>query len=181
VHSTFGDKPNARVVEYLDDDESLRIPILICPDSPLENFTTYATIGLSDYPMYQNNREFPSRLEIISVGNTGLEWFPNVVSTAAFYIMQNRWLCHPGGTLLNVLNDYALNLDLIHLYFTSPFLWQEELKTLQLETKMVSWLLAIPITDAEYKYIKDYGNEKFEDLLEKSEIDVFDMNRHSAI
>jgi hypothetical protein len=38
MHSAFGNKPNARVVEYLNDGESLRIPILICPDSPLENF-----------------------------------------------------------------------------------------------------------------------------------------------
>lgn len=50
MHKIFGNNPNASVINYLNDDESLCIPILSCPKNPCEGFTTYATVGLSDYP-----------------------------------------------------------------------------------------------------------------------------------
>lgn len=181
THKAFGSQPNASVVEYLNNDETLKVPILICPDHPQQNFTAYATIGLSDYSMRQGNREFPTRLEIISIGNTKIKWLPGALSTAAFYIMKEKWLCHPGATLVDILNGYAIDSDLEHLYFTSPFLWETDLKTIELATKQVAWLLAIPITNREYEYRKQYGNEKFEELMEKNNASVFDLTRKSII
>ena len=42
-------------------------------------------------------------------------------------------------------------------------------------------LWAFPITDAEEEYLSKYGVEKFEDLLEKHEVNVFDLNRSSIV
>jgi hypothetical protein len=181
INSAFGSKQNTRIVEYLNEDNSLQIPILICPSSPSEDSTIYATVGLSDYSMYQDGHEFPTRLEIISAGNTDIDWLPNVISTAAFYIVQKRWLCCPGAILVNALKGYVFDSDLKHLYFTVPFLWQDELKVVQLRTKKVTWLLAIPITDAEHEYCKKHGDEKFEEMLERNRVNVFDLTRHSVI
>lgn len=181
THKAFGSQSNARVIEYLNDDETLKIPMLICPSHPQQNLTAYATIGLSDYSMYQDNCEFPTRLEIICVGNTDLNWLPNALSTAAFYIMKERWLCHPGATLVDILDGYAGDSKLKHLYFTSPFLWETDLKTIDLTNKQVAWLLAIPITNNEYEYRKQNGDEKFEELMEKNNVDVFDLTRESIV
>ena len=181
MHKAFGSQPNARVVEYLNDDETLKIPMLICPDHPQRNLTAYATIGLSDYSMYQDNREFPTRLEIIGIGNTDVRWLPSALSTAAFYIMKEKWLCHPGTTLVDVLNNYAVDSDLKHLYFTAPFLWETDLKTIKLATKQVGWLLAIPITNSEYEYRKQNGDDKFEELMEANDVNAFDLTRKSVV
>lgn len=181
MHNTFGGNPNARVVNYLNNDESLGIPILSSPDSPSEDLTTYATVGLSDYPMYQDNEEFHVRLEIIGVCNNKVNWFPNILSTCGFYLIQGGWLYSPGSVVKNVVNAYDSDTQLKHVYFTSPFLWEEQLKMLQLETKKVAWLLCILITDAEYNYRQQNGSDKFEELLEESNADVFDITRHSVV
>jgi len=180
IRNTFGANPNTRIINYLNEDESTSIPILSCPESPYKDLTAYATVGLSDYPMYQDNKEFDVRVEIVGVCDSSIEWFPNILSTSAFYVIQKGWLCCPGAVLKNVVNMYDSSTELKHIYFTSPFLWQEQLKTLQLETKKVAWLLSILVTDAEYNYIKQHGADKFEDLLEESDADVFNIARHSV-
>jgi hypothetical protein len=180
MHSAFGGNPNARVINYWNNDESLSIPILICPESPREGLTTYATVGLSDYPMYQDNEEFHVRLEIIGACCSEIKWFPNILATSAFYVIQNGWLYRPGSTIENVVNIYDSNTEMKYIYFTSPFLWQE-LETLQCKTKKVVWLLSVLISEAECNYLKCYGSDKFEDLLEECNVDVFDIARFSVL
>jgi antitoxin YqcF len=177
----FGGSNQARVFNYLDDNEVLTIPILTCPDMPQPGFTSYATIGLSDYQMFQDNIEFTTRLEIVGVGNSDITWFSNVLSTCAFYVMRSGWLCCPGSVLQDVVRLYSPSSEFRHMYFTSPFYWEDSLKTIQLETKQVSWLLAFPITDEEYQYLKINGDNEFENLLETNDADVFNLNRESVI
>lgn len=181
MHNAFGSNQNARVINYFNADESLAIPILSCPESPSEGLTAYTTVGLSDYPMYQDNEEFHVRLEIIGVCDSNIEWFPNILSTCAFYLIQEGWLYSPGSVLKNIVNIYDSETQLKHVYFTSPFLWEEELKALQLETKKIAWLICILITDAEYNYRQQNGSDKFEELLEESYTDVFNIARHSVV
>jgi hypothetical protein len=181
MRNTFGINPNARIVDYLNEDESTSIPILSCPESPYKGLTTYATIGLSDYPMYHDNKEFDLRVEIVGVGDSSIDWFPNILSTSAFYVIQKGWLYSPGAVVENLVSMYEANTELKHIYFTSPFLWSEQLKTLQLETKKVAWLLSILITDSEYQYLKQHGSDKFEELLEERDADVFNIARNSVI
>ena len=37
------------------------------------------------------------------------------------------------------------------------------------------------VSSKEAEYIKKYGSEKFEDLLEKGEVDVIDLKRESIL
>lgn len=180
MRNTFAYTPNVSVVNHLNNDDSLGIHIIHCPESPSEGLTTYATVGLSDYPMYQDNEEFHVRLEIIGVCDSDIDWFPNILATCAFYLIQEGWLFSPGAVLKNIVNIYDSETQLKHIYFTSPFLW-EKLHTLQLKSKKVAWLLCILISDAECDYREQNSSDKFEDLLEKSNTDVFNVARHSVI
>ena len=177
--AAFGGKPS--VIEYLDDSETLSVDILSCADRPSPGVTSYSTLGLSDFPMFQDDKEFHVRLEILGGCDTDVDWFANVLSSTAFYIMRTGWLCHPGAVLQNAVHQYASDLAVRHLYFTAPFLWEDKLKTVQLETKKVAWLLSLPITDAEYRYCKKHGDDKFEELLERHDVDIFDINRSSVV
>ena len=76
--------------------------------------------------------------------------------------------------------DFLPSTTVPHLYFSAPFLWESSLKTLDCGTKKVSWLLAVPISDAEYEYLIEHGDSALEDLLEKQRIDIFDLTRSSA-
>jgi hypothetical protein len=99
------------------------------------------------------------------------------LASAAFHIMRTDYVYHPG----TVIPDYGLPPKLPHLYLTAPFLWENELKTLDCGTKKVSWLLAMPISEPECRYLRELGDEAFERLLEGRHADVFDPDRPSVI
>jgi hypothetical protein len=175
----FGGKP--RVMRHLDEKEELDVAVLSCSNAPWEGVTTHCTLGLSDYPMYQGDEKFPARLEIVGACASDVEWFANLMSSSAFYIMRTGWLCHPGAVLQNSVEMYAPDLQLKHLYFTDPFLWEGRLETLELRTKTVAWLLAVMITEAEYQHLKEHGDQALGALFEKEQIDIFDIDRPSVV
>ena len=170
-----------RVNNYYDEAEQLSIPILWCSDRPVHGVTSYSTVGLSDYPMRQEEKEFPARLELVGACGTATELFPNLLSTASFYIMRSQWLCYPGVVLQDAVTSYGLSSTMSHLYFTAPFLWEKKLTTLKFKTKTVAWLLAMPISVPELKYRDAHGDKELELLFERAHIDVFDVNRPSAV
>jgi hypothetical protein len=174
--------PNIKVVNHLNPEESLGVDILYCPESPWEGFTTYATIGLSDYPMYNygEEEEFHVRLEILGVCNSDIDWFPNILATCGFYLIQEGWLFSPGFVLKNIAPVYDPDIQFKHIYFSEPFVW-EELHPLQLETKKVAWLLCILISDAECHYREQNGSDKLETLLDSNDVHVFDLARKSVL
>lgn len=169
------------VIEYRDTNETLAVDILFCPDSPTTGIKSYSTIGLSDYPMYQDGKEFPVRLELVGACKSAVDWFPNLLASTAFYVMREGWLCSPDSVLQNAVDEYAPGKEMRHLYFTAPFMWTDKLTSVQLTTKKVAWLLAVPISEAEYKYRQKYGDHRLEDLLEIKEVDFFDIGRTSAV
>ena len=68
-----------------------------------------------------------------------------------------------------------------HILFVSPFLWEDRLKTLNFEDKKVAWLLAVPISEKEFKYAKDKGKDALEELFEEKQIDIFNLYRKSVL
>ena len=84
--------------------------------------------------------------------------------------------------LPNAVKMYYPKLEAKHLYFTAPFLWDGKLDTLQLNEQIqVNWVLPIPITDNEYKYLEVNGDDALEDLFEKHQIDIFNLSRSSIV
>ena len=94
--------------------------------------------------------------------------------------------------LLNVYAAHALTLaasvawqafvqDAPHLYLTAPFLWESKLITLDCGTKRVSWLLAMPISESEYSYLRDHGDHALERLLENQHTDFSNPDRPSVV
>ena len=179
VAAAFGGTPH--VAEYADRSEELTVGILYCHDRPHENVTAYSTIGLSDHPMKWVDGEFPTRLELAGVCANTAENFPNILASAAFCIMRNEYVYHPGTVMPDYFPEFVPSSALRHLYLTAPFLWQNNLTTLDCGTKKISWLLAMPISDPEYSYLKEYGDQAFERLLEERDVNVSDLERPSVV
>ena len=177
--AAFGGTPH--VVDYANKSEKLTVGILYCRDRPVEGVTSYSTIKLSDHPMKWGDGEFPTRLELAGLCMNTAEFFPNVLASAAFSIMQSDAVYHPGTVMPNLVHQYYASSKLPHLYFTAPFLWERELKTLDCGTKKVSWLMAIPISEAEYAYLKEHGDHALERLLEKQQTDFSNPDRASVV
>jgi antitoxin YqcF len=167
---------------YHHDTEKVSVDLLRCVDRPYGEVTSYSTIGLSDSPMFkEDDMEFPTRLEIAGACATAAEFFPNILASAAFCIMRTQKLYSPGSVMPGYVREYYPSTTVPHLYFTAPFLWEDSLKTLDCGTKKVSWLLVVPISDGEQEYLREHGDNALEDLFEKHQIDIFDLNRASVV
>lgn len=178
IADSFNGKPVVR--EFLHDNLPLRIDILSAQDQPESGVTSYGTIGLSDTPLSWGDGEFPTRIEICCAANSAFDFFPNILASAAFNIMRTGKLYRPGAWMPDYVQEYYKDTKLPHLYFTTPFVW-DDLVGLDLETKKVSWLLCFPISNSELSYLRDNGEEKFENLLENSNINIFNIERQSAV
>jgi hypothetical protein len=171
----------AKVHTYWDDNENSSIGVLSCFGSPQIGVTSYATVGLSDAPLHKDNTILPMGLELVGACGDSFPKFDNALATAAFYIINSKWGCFPGSIFPDMLSMYNASTTMCHLLFVPPILWDERLETLYLETKTVAWLQAIPVSDAELEYAKAEGPDKLEDLFEKKQIDVFDLERPSIL
>jgi hypothetical protein len=175
----LGGKP--RVIAYRDDPHERSVDLAICQDAPSPGLTAYSTVNLSDAPLVQNGRELPVRIELVGACDSEVGVFANILSTAAFFVMKNKWFCRPGVVFETLVSDYNVSKTMEHLYFTAPSPWPQLNTTLELATKKVTWPWAIPISEAESRYIARNGDAKFESLLEKANADVFDINRKSIV
>jgi hypothetical protein len=102
-------------------------------------------------------------------------------STAAFFVMKDKWLCRPGVVFETMLSMYGLSNTMEHLYFTAPSKWPDLNTTLELPTKKVTWLWAILISEAESRFIAEHGDGRFESMLEESGVDALDIHRRSIV
>jgi hypothetical protein len=174
----FGGEP--KVFAYHDDGGGLRVDVVSCADQPTRGVTSYGTIGTSDFPLVRNGAEFPTRVELVGAGPSDCAWLPQALSTAAFFIMREKWFRCPGAVYETMFSMYDDTLEMKHFAFHNPFLW-ERLRTTQLVTKTVSWLLAVPISERESLYCREHGWEALSDLFEQAQIDIFDLGRASVV
>jgi len=176
--SVFGGKPS--VNRYWDENEYSFVDLVACSDQPCERVTSYGTIGLSDHSLIQDGKEFPVRLELVGVSASSFTDFSNILTTAAFYIINEEWFCCPGAVLQNAVDMYDKSLNMKHLMFVPPFLW-DKLKTTHYESKSVTWLLAVPISENERQYAENNGSDALENLFEEHQVDIYDLFRKSVL
>src|SRR6185436_12197928 len=173
--SVFGGVP--RVDEYVNDSDTLSVGILSCPDRPMKDVTSYSTIKLSDHPMPWIEGEFPARLELAGVCSSDVEKFSNILASAAFTIIGTGAVYHPGTVIHDIVRSHLPRTHLPHLYLTMPFMWGKKLNELDCGNKRVVWLLAMPIGETEYEYLKNNGEEDFEKLLSSRHADFSNLER----
>lgn len=174
----FGGKPS--ISKYWDENNVSNVDILSTKDRPYEGVTSYSTIGLSDYSIGYSIDEKPLRIEIVGASATIFEFFPNILSTCAFNIINAKLTITHGKIFKGVIRMYYPDIEMEHVLFTSPFLWGK-LNSIDFIEKKVAWLLAVPISTKELLFAEKEGTEALEDLFEKQDIDIFDIRRNSVL
>jgi hypothetical protein len=165
----------AQVHEYWNDGDRNRIAILSVQDQPAKGWATYSTVGLHRAPNILDDRDV--RVEMIGMAAGAVEAFPNVIASAAFFVIKNHWLCAPGVIFPDVLDGYEVSKTLRHLVWATPFPWPA-LNGFSTSSGLdVHWLLAIPISDSERALIVENGFDRFEDLMERRDVPYFDLER----
>ncbi len=170
----------SKAFEYWDEKEKNSISILSSQD-PNDNLTSYSTIGFSNYINLNPTNGSDIRCEVLAINADANQYFPNILASLVFYILQRNVFCHPRLVIPNILNLYNFDSQMQHLLITNPFIWEDKLVNLQLKDKKVHWLLAIPISESELVYAETKGVEELETLMEKSQIDISQLYRKSIL
>jgi len=172
---------NPKVIEFWDTRRESMIDIFIGADRPYDGITSYSTIGLSSYPIdivTTGNRKL--RIEFIGACDSSSDLFANIIGSCAFNIINDKYSCDPGTVYPCVVSEYYPDTEMRHIYFTAPFLW-EDIHNLEFDDIIVTWLMAVPISDNEFGFLKSYGSGQLEALFEEKGIDIFDINRKSVL
>jgi hypothetical protein len=177
--AAFGTPPS--VYCYWDDQHKASVDIVSCNDSPSSGVTSYATVGVSQIPLIKDGKDLGFRTELVGACGSQFADFGNCLSTAAFCVINSRWFVAPGVVFPDVISMYRTSGAMKHVLFLPPFLWDERLQTIQVENERVAWLLAIPISENELRLAESKGVPALEDVLEKEEIDIFDLDRASVV
>lgn len=173
----FDGKP--KVQQYLHDTINLSIDILSVNDSPEVGITSYSTIGLFKTILSKGNKPFETRIELCGAMPSSEECWGNIMASVSFALMRSKQIILPGSVMENYVSGYYPDTTVPHLYFTIPYLWNDNyFEELTLHDKIkVNWLQCISISESELRLLQTLGSKNFEDKLQQADIDLFDLNR----
>ena len=157
------------------DNGQQEIQILGFPKA-IESSMVFTTFGLSKYSDMINNQ-----CEIALAVDENYDECAKIFANAVFYILSNRMNFGKGILIKgagNIIADFVEKYDKSALYFTNVFLLPDDFAFVNNTCRVY---MCFFVSEEEAEYIKKYGSEKFEDLLEKSEVDVIDLNRKSIL
>ena len=177
--AAFGGGP--RVDRYWDDAHEASVDILTCVDSPWEGVTSYATIGVSEIPLVKDGKELAVRTELVGACGSQFDKFAKYLATAAFCIVKQRRFVAPDVVIPDVLSMYDPLANARHLLFVPPFLWDGRLVGIDVGTRRVEWLLAVPISDGELQMAESKSVAALREIFEERQIDIFDLRRPSVV
>ena len=163
-----------KVIGYGDETNSTEINILSCIDPIDKNVTFYGTIALNEQAQH-------NEFEILMASYTKNKHIPNILSSCAFFIIKNKWKVKWGNIFETLVQEYYPKSLMKHLYFTKPYIWEDKLEKFIIKNRIIKFLLAIPISENELKYINEKGYKEFETVLENNNVDIFNINRKSII
>lgn len=174
------DGAQCKVLNYMDKDEKSEIHVLHSTETPEEGLISYATVGLSDYPDDSYEVDPPLGVEIVTVSN--LPDFGEVVSTAAFCVINSGYRVQPGAIFPGVVRLHHPDTTVPNLMFVDPYLWDDEdLASRVYGEKTVAFLQAVPVSDAETEYVLENGSDALGALFEEKDPDFIDLQRASVV
>lgn len=168
------------VFDYFDDYNN-HIDLLSSINQPCNGVTSYSTIGLYEYSIGYSIGQKPLRVEIVGACASEYEHFPNILAACAFHVINSKVSISPGIIFEGIVESYYPDIEVKHILFMPPFLWEDSLSTLDLDDKQIAWLLAVPISENENLFAKNNGAEALENLFEQEQIDIFDLERKSIL
>ena len=174
--AAFGGKPEVHA--HRDEDRSHSVDIVACADRPSPGLVSYSTLTLHMVPNKIEDDDI--RVELAGVAEASVKDFPNLLATAAFYVIKDGWKARPGIVLPSLLREYSLSKTLEHMW-VEPFEWTR-LGSVDVGGGLtVHWLQAVPISETERQYLMDNGYWKFEALITDREVDYWDLDRRPVV
>lgn len=155
--------------------------LLEAKNTPTNDLTSWATVGLSAFPLKDGSETLDWRAELIGCAQSSQEEMLNIIMSSAFEVAKMGWIPLPGTILLDAISPHFPQSEMKHLYVTLPVPWEEELSEFKVGKRRLGWFLLCPISEAEKNLAEKAGIEALETLLENDSVDIFDLTRPSSI
>lgn len=150
-------------------------------DQPVVGLHTYATIGLSHHQLKLSEHKKVRQELLISISSQVNETHIAEILLKLGDLILSK---HSGilrGEVLGPGKPLFDNSDLNALYATCPVYFPDAFSTYKESSRETVFVWLIPIYQCEANYITDYGWDKFEDLLEQKDPDLWDINRQHIL
>lgn len=173
----IGGKPN--VSRYYNVDETKKIDVMKSDSGVIKGIPTCATIGLSQTDIGLSVKGKELRVELVASCDLNPETLGNILATISFETMDTK-SCAYGMLIPNAISSYVKETELKHAVLMSPVFWPKY-QVLEDDECTVAWLMVVPVTDSEKKYIEQNGVAAFDSLLEREDTDIINMKRESVV
>lgn len=167
-----------KVGGYLDELDRASLDVVTAEETPNQGLKSFCTIGLSDYPIPGGGVTPPLGTEL--VGTSCHEEFANVLATAGFFVINDGWIAEPDRLFHHIVSEHFDDVTTPHLLLVEPYLWTG-LDPVEMSTKTVAFVMAVPVTEAERLYFHEHGSDGLGDALERADPDIIDLWRESVV
>jgi hypothetical protein len=161
-------------------DHGRGIEVLRFADVPERTVTTYASLGVCDHAWSDPDRP---RVELLLGAAVDEAVVPQIIANVAFHLVDKDFFPEPGTIvrdIVAVLQAGGVSERLPHVYFMPPTPWSL-FPQLDAGPPRIELVAAVPVSDREYRYWKQYGPKELERVFERARVDLFDLARASAL
>jgi hypothetical protein len=157
--------------------DTSEIKVVAFRDQPHQGVVTYLTLGLSDYllPMTHGRKVRQELLVSVYSRYNSKDVAAFLVSFSEYIVSQNRALLR--GDVVGPSQPLVPNVSANAVYASIPVFFEDDFRTFDGSSPptVFVWLIPLPSSDAEF--VKQSGWDAFEDRLEASEVDFWDLDR----
>lgn len=163
------------------DQQFSEIQIISFKNTPFESTYSFATLGVSNHVLNLSTSK-RVRQELL-FASYDLDFENNIVSLL-FSVSESIVQSHKAlfrGQVVKIPPEAVQIFGFDGLYCSIPVFYDEDFYTYNESEPPTVFVMLIPIYNAEINYINVNGWEKFEDLMEEKDPDLFSFNRTSLI
>lgn len=162
-------------------ENDLRLMVVRFSNTPFEAASTYATIGLSDHLLeLADGRQVRQELLFAAHDNYASDAIASFLLSFSEFVRSKSWALARGdvvGPSAALIPGVAVN----SVYACPPVIFPEGLGLYSgsSPSTIIAWL--VPLTGDEGSAEKRIGGDSFEEMLERSNPDLLDLNRPGII
>ncbi len=172
-----------KAFSYQAQDTPHKLDILFAKNCPSRNYLSASTLGLVNRTTGYKDKSSDKniRAELIMSGYGGTDMIGKILTTAGVGIFASEIMYGYGTALKNVLEIYLPNSDMKHLFLMNPPpIWSKKFRTVEVENDIITFLYALPISQAELEFMSENGIDALQDKFVEVNIDMFDLERKSV-
>lgn len=162
---------------WKDNDSHFPISVVSFEKQPFEGVTTYVTLGLSEYALPMTvDEEIRQELLFSAYEIYNSEQIASFLLTFAEYILFRKQALLRGD-VIGPSKPIIFGTLLNSVYSTIPAVFEEDLTVYSEMTPPVVLTWIIPIHEEEANYARLNGWNRFEDILEEKDTDIWNLTR----